>query len=81
MYFGQVDVLLSNFNIESAPLAPGVNAWELIVRGRLGLHFTSDAARTTFTGVTVFVAALVEGIPASSVTKGVTIGACAGIGF
>jgi hypothetical protein len=81
MYFGQVDVLLSNFNIESAPLAPGVNAWELITRGRLGLHFTSDAARTTFTGVTLFAAAFVEGIPASSVTRGVTIGFCAGVGF
>ena len=81
MYFGQVDVLLSNFNIESAPLAPGVNAWEMIVRGRVGLPFTSEAARTTFTGVTLFVAGLVEGIPASSVTRGVTIGFCAGIGF
>lgn len=81
MYFGQFDLLASNFNIESAPLAPGVNAWELIVRGRLGVHFTSDAARTTFTGVTVFLAALVEGIPASAVSRGVTFGFSAGVGF
>lgn len=83
MYFGQLDVLLSNFDIESAPLAPGVNAWEMIVRGRLGLHFTSEAARTTFTGVTLFAAALVETIPLSSVsdTRGVTLGFCAGVGF
>ncbi len=81
MYFGQVDVLLSNYDIESAPLSPGVNAWELITRLRLGLHYTSEGARVTFTGVTLFAAALLEVIPVSTATRGVSIGACFGIGF
>lgn len=81
MYFGQLDVLLSNFDIESAPLAPGLNTWELVTRGRVGLHFTSDASRVTFTGVTLFVAALVEVIPVSSGTRGASIGVSAGVGF
>lgn len=81
MYFGQLDVLLSHYEIESAPLAPGVRTWELVTRLRVGLHFTSDASRVTFTGVTLLVAALVEAIPLSSSTRGVSFGLCAGIGF
>lgn len=81
MYFGQLDVLLGNYDIESAPLSPGVNTWELITRLRLGLHFTSDASRVTFTGVTLLGAALVEVIPLSNATRGVSVGACLGMGF
>lgn len=81
MYFGQLDVLASNYDIESAPLAPGVNTWELLTRLRLGLHFTSEAARATFTGVTLFGAAFIEAIPLSQATRGITIGGCLGIGF
>lgn len=81
MYFGQVDVLLSNFDIESAPLSPGRNTWELLTRLRVGLHFTSDASRVTFTGVTLFAAAMVEVIAASRFTRGVSLGLCLGIGF
>jgi hypothetical protein len=81
MYFGQLDVLAGHYEIESAPLSPGVRTWELIARLRLGLHFTSDASRATFTGVTLFLAALIEVIPVSSATRGVSIGACGGIGF
>ncbi|MDP2272904.1 MAG: hypothetical protein Q8K32_19360 [Archangium sp.] len=81
MYFGQLDVLASNYDIESAPLAPGVNTWELLTRLRLGLHFTSEAARATFTGVTLFGAAFIEAIPVSNATRGITLGGCLGIGF
>jgi hypothetical protein len=81
MYFGQIDVLLSNFDIESAPLSPGLNTWELITRARAGLHFTSDASRVTFTGVTLFAAIVVEVIPVSSATRGVSLGGSIGIGF
>lgn len=81
MYFGELDVLLANFDIESAPLAPGINSWELLTRLRLGLHFTSEASRSTYTGVTLLLAAVVEAIPLSRVTQGVSIGACAGLGF
>lgn len=81
MYFGQLDVLLSNFDIESAPLSPGLRTWELLTRLRVGLHFTSDASRVTFTGVTLFAALLLEVIPVSSYTQGVSLGFCAGIGF
>ena len=81
MYFGQLDVLLGHYEIESAPLSPGLKTWELVTRLRAGLHFTSEASRVTYTGVTVQLAALVELIPVSSGTRGVTIGGCAGIGF
>ena len=81
MYFGQLDVLAGHYDIESAPLSPGVSTWELVTRLRLGLHFSSDASRATFTGVTLFLAALIEVIPASSTTRGVSIGGCGGIGF
>jgi hypothetical protein len=81
MYFGQLDVLVSHFDIESAPLSPGVHTWELVTRLRLGLHFTSDSNRVTTTGVTLLLAAVIEVIPLSSVTQGVSFGANAGIGF
>ena len=81
MYFGQLDVLASNFDLESAPLAPGVNTWELLTRLRLGFHFTSETARATFTGVTTFAAVFIEAIPVSKATRGITLGGCVGIGF
>lgn len=81
MYFGELDVLLANFDIESAPLSPGINTWELVTRLRLGLHFTSEASRSTYTGVTLLLAAVLEAIPVSRVTQGISIGGCAGIGF
>ena len=81
MYFGQLDVLLSHYEIESAPLAPGLRTWELVTRLRVGLHFTSDANRATFTGVTLLVAGIVEAIPVSSGTRGVSFGLCGGLGF
>ena len=81
MYFAQLDVLLGRFEIESAPLSPGLKTWELVTRGRAGLHFTSEASRVTYTGVTLQLAAMVEVIAISSGTRGVTIGGCAGIGF
>ncbi len=81
MYFAQLDVMASNFDIESAPLAPGVNTWELLTRLRLGFHFTSESARATFTGVTTFAAVFIEAIPVSKATRGITLGGCVGIGF
>lgn len=81
MYFAELDVLLTHFSIESAPLSPGVRTFELLTRLRLGLHFTSDAARVTFTGVTLLLAGVVEVIPVSSGTQGISFGAAAGIGF
>ena len=62
-------------------IAPGVNTWELLTRFRLGLHFTSESARATFTGVTTFAAVFIEAIPVSQATRGITLGGCLGIGF
>jgi hypothetical protein len=81
MYFAQLDVSLSHFNIESAPLSPGLRTFELLTRLRLGLHFTSEGNRVTSTGVTLFAAAIVEAIPFSSGTQGVSLGACVGFGL
>ena len=81
MYFAQLDVLVSHFDIQSAPLAPGVHTWELVTRLRLGLHFTSESNRVTSTGVTLFLAAVIEAIPLSTGTQGVSFGGSAGIGF
>ena len=81
MYFAQLDVLLSHFDIESAPLAPGLKTWELVTRLRLGLHFIAPANRLTSAGVAFLVAAVIEAIPVSAGTQGVSFGASVGAGF
>lgn len=81
MYFAQLDVLLAHFEIPSAPLSPGVRTWELLTRLRLGLHFTSERSRVTSTGVTFMAAAIVEAVPISSGTQGVSLGFAAGLGI
>lgn len=81
MYFAQLDVLLTHFNIASAPLAPGMRTFELLTRLRLGVHLTAERSRVTTTGLTFFLAAVVEAIPVSSGTQGVSVGASAGLGL
>jgi hypothetical protein len=81
MYFAQLDVALSHFSIESAPLSPGRRTWEFLTRVRLGLHWTSpDAASST--GALRLVATIVlEAIPVSDGTQTVSLGASVGLGF
>lgn len=81
MYFGQVDVLFSHFGIESAPLSPGVKTPELLTRLRLGLHLTTNSSRQTSTGFTFLFAAVVQGVPLSRGTQGVSFGLSVGVGF
>ena len=81
MYFAQLDVLLAHYDIPSAPLAPGVKTFELVTRLRLGLHFTGEASRVTSTGITLMAAAIIEVIPVSNGTQGVSLGGCVGAGF
>ncbi|MFT3706585.1 MAG: hypothetical protein QM817_02855 [Archangium sp.] len=81
MYFAQAEVLLSYFLIESAPLSPGVKTFELLTRVRIGLHFTGDANRVTNTGVMLMAAAVIEAIPVSKGTQGVSFGLSFGAGF
>lgn len=81
MYFAQLDTLLSRFDIPSAPLSPGVRTWELLLRLRIGLHFTAEASRVTSTGVTLTGAVVLEAIPVSTGTQGVSVGGSVGVGF
>lgn len=81
MYFGQLETLLSRFDIASAPLSPGVRTWELLLRLRLGLHLTLDSSRVSSTGVTFTGAVVIEGIPVSTGTQGIAFGGSVGVGF
>ncbi|MGV3622772.1 MAG: hypothetical protein ACO1OB_18275 [Archangium sp.] len=80
MYFGQLDVMFSFFGIESAPLSPGVQTAELLTRLRLGIHLTTGS-RVTSTGFTFLLAAVIQAVPLSYGTQGVSFGANVGLGF
>lgn len=81
LYFAQAEVLLSHYEIPSAPLSPGVRTFELLTRLRFGASFTSEKSRVTSTGITLSVAAVIEAVPASRGTQGVAFGASVGAGF
>lgn len=79
MYFGQLDVLLGRFGIESAPLAPGFGTWEFITRLRAGVQISSESARTSpVTAIFIF-AVNVQTIIVGDGTRGVLIGGSAGL--
>ncbi|MFO0601404.1 MAG: hypothetical protein U0228_39250 [Myxococcaceae bacterium] len=80
-YFAQAEAALSHYDIPSAPLAPGVKTFELLTRLRFGLHLTSESNRRGSTGVTLMIAAIVEGVPVSKGTQGIAFGLSAGAGF
>lgn len=80
-YFAQLDVDAAYFHIESAPLAPGRDTWELLTRLRLGLQWTSPASRRTTTGLTLLGAAVLEAVPLGAGTQTVSLGASLGFGF
>ncbi len=81
MYFAQLDTLLSRFDIASAPLSPGLRTWELLLRLRIGLNFTPEGTRVSSAGVTFTGAVVVEAIPVSTGTQGVSVGGSLGVGF
>lgn len=81
MYFAQLDVALSRFEIESAPLAPGLSTWELLTRLRLGLHWTSGDAATNSNAFRFMATLVFEAIPVSDGTQTVSLGASLGLGF
>ena len=70
--FGQLDLLLSHFLIESAPLSPGYSTWEFVTRARGGVMLATG-------GVTFVFAVVVEGIPVGRGTQGVLLGASVGL--
>lgn len=80
-YFAQLDVDAAYFHIESAPLSPGRDTWELLTRLRLGLQWTAPGARLTTTGVTLLGAAVLEAVPLGDGTQTVSLGASVGFGF
>lgn len=80
MYFGQLDVMFSYFGIESAPLSPGLQTAELMTRLRFGVHLTTGS-RVTSTGFTFLIAGVIQAVPVSNGTQGVSFGANLGIGF
>lgn len=80
MFYGQLDVLASYYALPSAPLAPGVSAWELLMRLRLGVHWSRLGATAAKSNLTANVAFVVEGIP-TRVNRGVSFGVVAGIAF
>lgn len=79
MYFGQLEVAGARYGIASAPLSPGVGAWEMLLRTRVGVHLTPESS--TSTAAVIVVAAVVEAILFSPVTQGVSFGVTAGLAW
>jgi hypothetical protein len=72
MYFVQTEVLLGRFVIPPAPLTRNVSTWELVTRLRLGYQGLVS---------TFHIAAVVEVIPVSLETKGISFGLALGFAF
>jgi hypothetical protein len=81
MFYAQVDLLAGYLLIPSAPLAPGASSWEALGRLRLGLHFSELGATAARNKLTLNGALVVEGIPASGIAKGVSIGLALGVAY
>lgn len=80
MFYGQLDVLAAYFSLPSAPLAPGVSAWEALLRLRLGAHWSRLGESAAKSNLTANVALVIEGVP-TVVNRGVSFGLVGGIAF
>jgi len=82
MYFAQLGAMFGYSWIPSAPLAPGSQSVELVLRGRVGLHWSVFGSQTvTAKSGTLMAALLVEGIPLGGFTRGVLFGGTVGLAF
>lgn len=77
--FTQLDVLAAHADAPSAPLSPGIDRFELLVRARLGAQWAPRTAQRT--GITFFAAVMVETSPLPGVTQGVGAGFTLGLGL
>jgi hypothetical protein len=88
MLYAQLDLLAGYFAIPSAPLVAEVSSWEAVGRLRLGAHFGALGGAPAAPGgapgagrVTLNGALLIEVVPVSRASRGVSVGFLVGIAF
>ncbi|MBL9039193.1 MAG: hypothetical protein JNG84_11795, partial [Archangium sp.] len=81
--FTQLTIAGAALSVPSAPLAPAINWSELVVRGRVGV--TASLSPTPWvpskSAFSIQLALVVEGVPASRLSRGATFGGALGVTF